>query len=816
MLLNYAKFGLRQFSRQKLQFIMNISGLVLALTTFFLIMLYVQDEYSYDRWLPDADRIYRYESETTNSAGTVRLIRGSALRARRDLESYFPEIESSTRLTDYEGVVSRENSRYFETVWFADPEFFEVFDLRLEEGDKQVALSDKFSILLSRSMVEKYFPDNDPLGQSLTLDGEREYRVVGIFTDIPQNSHFGFDFLVPYDETDSTYGFGYSESWFAFEGYTYFKLVEGVSAESIRNQLPEFLRTYFPAGVLPATVEIADRVRPRMQSLLDIHLSPGGLNNIKPPGNRTVLLAFAAVAILVLAIACINFVSMSVTRSLERVREVAIRKVVGAQRNQLLSQFLCETVMIAVVATVAAVGLVEILLPIYNEFLGKQIRVDYFSWFTSAGIGVVSLIAIGLGSGFYPAQRLAAQQPARALRGVADKPRTRAGTIKSALLVFQFAVSISLVITTAVVVLQQRLMVELDLGFNPVNKLVLRNMNEDFSRTQRDLIGQEIQSLPAVTGVAFSTATPADIVGSGFTRTIVVPGYLDEGVPLYPKSVGPGYFSLYEIDMLVGREFNENIQSDRFFWSDSSGANVNIAPGAVLNASAVSTLGFNSIDQAIGATIVMNSTELQVVGVAADAHFVSLSNAMTPNLYIYSPDDHIALTIAHADEVDVDSLVENLTAIWDSFVPEFPVVIESVESNVSGQYQQERLQLLLMTIFSLLAISITSMGLYALVVQMIQYRRKEISIRKIHGALASQIVQTLSSRFFWPAVISCSLAWPTAWYFSVQYLNGFQYRIELSVPLFLISSLAAVCVIVSTITAKTIDAARANPVDALR
>jgi len=814
MLLSYyVSHALRQFRQQKLLFAFHLAGLILALTTFFLIVFYVLDEYSYDTWIADANRIYRFETETTNAAGTVRLLRGSALRASRDLQRYFPEIEAATRLTNYRGVLSKQEMQHFETLWFADSTFFDVFDLPLVAGNQQSALDDKFSILLSESMAAKYFPDSEPVGATLALDNKRDYLVTGIFADIPQNSHFAFDFLLHYDELDDDYGFGYSENWLAFEGYTYIKLLESADAALIQARLPDFLDAYFPANLLPGVDELEERIRPRLQSLTGIHLSAGGINNIKPPGNGSLLLVLSGIAVLILTIACINFVSMTVSRSLERVREVAIRKVIGAHKGQLIALFLTETLLSASLATVAAFGLLEILLPSYNDFLGKDIHIDYLSASSLVLIGM-SLTIIGLLSGYFPAQHLATQQPSMALRGQSDRPQSRVSYVRSGLIIFQFAISICLIISTTVVMMQQRFITALDLGFDPQNKLVLRNMNEDFSRSQRDVIRQEISSLPAVLGTAFSTATPADAVGAAFTRPVSIPGQPEASTPLYPKSVGPDFFDLYKIELVAGREFSDDYASERFFWN--SEATAEFTPAAILNRAAVSALGFASAEHALNRTITMNGQALRIIGVAEDAHFLSLRSAMTPNLYIYSPDDHISLTVSYANAADVEQLIEDISALWNRIVPDFPVAIESIPENVGSLYRSEQLQLLLMMVFSSLAIVMTSIGLYALVAQMLQVRKKEISIRKIHGALARHILQSLSGRFLLPISIACIIAWPAAWYIAIEYLNGFEHRIQPSAMLFVFASLGAIAVIGSTIVGKTVAAARKNPVEALR
>jgi len=358
----------------------------------------------------------------------------------------------------------------------------------------------------------------------------------------------------------------------------------------------------------------------------------------------------------------------------------------------------------------------------------------------------------------------------------------------------------------------------MDLGFSPENKLLIRNVNEEFAREYREQLAQEIRQLPSVIDITLSVAAPSDLVGTGFSRRVSAPGYRSESFALYPKSVAANFFDVYDIPLQTGRSFSEQSGVDQFTWNSFSnveGADTTVST-VVLNTTAIDAAGFANADEAIGKTIQMGNVQFEVIGVVGDFHFQSLRSAVTPNMYIFAPEDHITMTVSYSNGIDTQQLFRGINEIWNDMIPEFPVAIEFLETNIEAQYQQDRLQFLLFTLFASLAIAIACLGLFALASHSVLQRTREIGIRKIHGALSLDIVQILLTQFSKPVVAANFLAWPVAFYAITQYLNGFQYRVEVEPLIFIVSSLAALLVAWLAIVFHAVNAANGNPADALR
>jgi putative ABC transport system permease protein len=813
MFTNYLKAAGVNLIRHKSCAFITILGLVLGMTSCILILLYVLDELGYDKWIPEPGTLYRYETLSIDQAGTERLARKSALRAARDLQEFFPEIAAATRLIDYNAVIGNGEREFFETVWFADPTFMEVFRLPLLQGDSATALADKSSILLSARAAEKYFPGGAPLGEVLAMDSGRDFRVSGVFASVPDESHITPEFVVLYDEADPQFNFGYSESWASVEGYTYVRLQADADVNAINERLVEFRQNYPTAPAVPAGAQFSGVIKPTLINVLDIHLDPGGVGNIKPPGSRQMLVTLTLIAALVLLIASFNFVNLSTVRSLARTREVSVRKAIGAANIQLIYQFLCESVLVAVLALAVALSLVEVLLPWFNGVLGRQMTLEFFSRTTV--LLALGAVVLGIVSGLYPACRLSAWQPASILRAGHGSPERGSGWVQALLVVVQFAISSTLVITTLVVLMQQLFIADTDPGYASARKLIVRNMDESFARDKRELIAAELAALPGVLGTTYSSATPTDTIGAAFSVGVTAPGHRDDIFSLYPKAVGENFFSLYSIPLTSGRSFSADLRSDSFTWPATGDTEPRYA-AAVLNASAVAAAGFASDADALGKNIVMENMQLNVIGVVPDVHFQSLRAAITPNMYILSSEGFAALTLSYAESVDEQVLLGDITQVWESLVPGIPLAFEFLEDNIEAQYAQDRLQFLLIAILASLAVTIACMGLFALAAFSTRQRTREIGIRKIHGALRTDILGMLLVQFSKPIVLANVLAWPFALYAITQYLQGFQYRIEPGPAVFIIAGAGTLLVAWAAISYHVMNVVNTRPASVLR
>jgi putative ABC transport system permease protein len=421
-------------------------------------------------------------------------------------------------------------------------------------------------------------------------------------------------------------------------------------------------------------------------------------------------------------------------------------------------------------------------------------------------------------SGFFPALGLSAWRPAAILRSGFGGVRQHSGRLQAVLVTLQFAISSTLVITTLVVLLQQIFVEDKDLGYTMAHKLVIRNLDQAASVSNREVFAAEVEQLPGVLGTTFSTATPGDSTGASYYLNVNLAGYQDEIFPLYPKAIDADFFDVYDIPVIKGRGFSAELRSDQFFWPAGSAANsTQMRSAAIVNTAAMRAAGFANADDALGSIIQMPGTDLEIIGVVPDVNFLSLRSAITPNMYIYSPEENFpALTVSYADGVNEQVLLGEITEVWDELFPAFPLEFDFVEDNVRAQYTQERLQFLLITIFSSLAISIACLGLYALASYSTRQRTREIGIRKVHGAMSTDILQIFLLQFSRPVVMANFLAWPVAWYVMDRYLSGFEYRINLGPSIFILASLATIIIAWSAIILHVAKVARSRPVNALR
>jgi putative ABC transport system permease protein len=387
--------------------------------------------------------------------------------------------------------------------------------------------------------------------------------------------------------------------------------------------------------------------------------------------------------------------------------------------------------------------------------------------------------------------------------------------VQALLVVVQFAISSTLVITSLVVLMQQLFIADTDLGYSAERKLLIRNVDSSFTGDKRELIATQLAALPGVLGTTFSSAAPTDTIGAAYFVTVTAPGYRDEAFSLYPKAVDENFFSVYSIPLASGRSFSADLRSDSFTWPASGDTEARYA-AAVLNASAVTAAGFASGADALGKTIVMDNMQLQVVGVVPDVHFQSLRTAITPNMYILSSEGFVTLTLSYAENGDEQLLLADIARVWESLLPEVPLAFEFLEDNIEAQYAQDRLQFLLIAILAGLAVSIACMGLFALAAFSTRQRTREIGIRKIHGALRTDILGMLLVQFSKPIVLANVLAWPFALYAITRYLQGFQYRIDPGPAVFIVAGVGTLLVAWAAISYHVMNVVNTRPASVLR
>jgi len=814
---NYLTSAWRNILRYRLYSIINIVGLAVGMAACLVIFLFVQYESSYDNWVPDAEDIYRvnYTNFYKDGDDYVSALVPGITKAIFD--KTFPQIEQSTRFYNFDAIMTLNEDTFKESVWVADDNIFEVLDINFVEGQRHTVFKDLATIVLSEKMALKYFGEKSPLGEVFThtlllpgADGKdnplkRDYKVTGVFEDIPENSEFNFEFVFPLDTDYFQYSGPVYTKWFQAWGYLYLKLKKGTDPSIISSQLHDLVANNAPS--------FDDRTpnetyKLSLINLMDIHLySEDRIRGIKPIGSIIQVYTFSVVALLILVIGCINFMNLSTAKSQQRAKEISMRKVLGANRAQLIRQFLGENFLIASIGLLLAITLVEIILPSFNTISGLTLNTEFWKEPLLIIIGLGLLLFIGIVAGLYPAFYLTAFRPSDVLSSGSPGNHHKGVNFRTALTIFQFSVSIALIISTAVVYGQNIYSLNRDLGYSKDNKLIMRGLYNNDLIGKKEIIANEIERLDGVRAVSLSAAVPADITTWNNKFTLL--GSDDTEVKLITDmSIDDSFFNLYDVPILYGRNFDIEHQNDQVVQIDD-GRESPVA-AAILNEMAARQLGFTDPRDAIGKQI-LNNVKYEIVGIVSDFHFHSMRQPLHSFVYIYDTTRFGTLSIDYFPGTDISQLRKEINIIWKDFVPEYNARFEFMEDHVASLYIVETKQSQMLLTFSLLAIIVACLGLYGLAAYIAEQKTKEIAIRKVHGAGIWDILKLLLMQFSKPVLIANIIAWPIAWYFMTDYLNGFIFRIDLGIIYFIGTGLIALFIAWGTTTRHAIKAAQTNP-----
>jgi putative ABC transport system permease protein len=817
MLKSYFLLALRQLAAQKLYAVINVAGLAVGIACCLLIALFVRHELSYDRQYRNADRIYRVSSDTFSVNGRPEAHSATAPPVLTSLlKETYPEIEQIGRMSKCGAagggamITSDKLSFYEPGFTSADNEMFKIFDFEWLRGDPATALTKAYQAVITESAAQRYFGGvNEAFGNSLYLEvNTNPFQVVGVIRDLPSSTHLQFSVMV-----DFWFGAapqGMLESWGLNCFHTYLLLRKGATIDAIRAGSAALYDKHLREG---ASRESGYTVTP----IADIHLKSHRQGEMRPPGSAANVYAFAAVAGFILLIACVNFMNLATARAAQRAKEVGLRKSVGARRTQLVSQFLGESVLLACLATLCAVGLAFAAKPVFGRLIEQPLELG--------GIGVVlplALVAlavvVGLAAGSYPAFYLAAFKPARVLKGDATRSRG-AAQFRRALVVLQFAISIALVIATVVVFEQTRFARNIELGYDKEQIVVLTGAPTRGLGAQWQTMKQELLADPEIVAATASSSPP----GNAYTNNIVVrPETGPEPRSLYYLPVDFDFFETFKIAPLAGRTLTDEHPADRLVIPQGQDRNARGSGGWVLNETAARELGWSpaeAIDQRLE---VAGAALGPVVGVVPDIHFESVRDPIKPTIYIVWQDEsrtgfktireasirvtgrNLAATLAHIDTT------------WKQFSPEQPVTRRFLDEDFEKLYRAEERQAAMLTFFALLAIFVACLGVLGLASYTTARRTKEIGIRKTHGASVWHIVKLFAGEFGVLVLAANAIAWPVAYFAMQRWLQSFAYRIELGPLAFVGGGLAALAVAWLTVAAVAARAARAKPVGALR
>ena len=794
MISNYLKVAVRNLMRNKVFSAINILGLAIGMACCMLILLYVQDELSYDRHHENADRIFRLADEVRVSGKTYR-VAVTPFQMGPALVQDYPTVVDAVRFSRDIGektlVETGEESFYEPGVMFTDSNIFRVFDFPLSNGDPQTALREPYSIVLSAAMARKYFGDDDPMGRPLSVD-RKLYKVTGILEEPTYNTHLQFDFLATPIESDD-------DGWIAHSYYTYLLLRDENAASELEQALPDFVERH----VRDRDKDRRMQMKPFLQPLTDIHLHSNLESEVSPGGDIRYVYLFIAIALFVLLLACINYTILSTANCAYRSREVGLRKVVGAKRQQMIFQFLGDSTLIASISTIVAVVFVEIVLPAFGAFTERNLNLEYLrgSGLVLGFIGIV--LFTGVLAGSYPAMFLSSFQPVAALQGLA-----RAGSnklsLQRTLVVIQFAISIVLLIGTGVVYDQAGFIRNKRLGFQKEHVLVLPYGDADAMEGYKNAV----TAYSSVIDVSASSTVPGRLIPSHFFRP-VIEGETSDVLLFNVVFAGHGFISTFGIDLSEGRAFSKEFGSDRL-------------GTFMLNQAAMRKLGWASCEGKKLAHVYTEGGEFKVnvqgdvVGVVKDFHYRSLHHEIEPLVIMLVDRGWVNYLSIRIRPEDVAGTLDFLKTRWREAVPDTPFEYSFLDTYFDQQYRAEVRLGMLFGGFSVLAIVVAGLGLFGLASISVQQRTKEIGIRKAVGASVTNVVLLLSREYVVLVGIANLVAWPIAYYVMNRWLENFAYRVDPAIPTFVLGGLLSLSIALLTVGYKTCKAAGANPVDALR
>ncbi len=789
MFKNYLKTAWRIFIRQKGYTFINIAGLSIGLACCILILVFVRYELSYDMYHEKAGQIYRITTETLHSGKPFHMA-PTMLPLAPALLNEFAEVKYATRVSQTRSsLFSRGENQFYERIFHTEPSIFNIFTFPLLRGDPSTALSEPFSIVITKKLAEKYFGKDDPIGKILTINNTHDYKVTGILMEIPHNSHFTFEVLASFSSLENTERVK-RNSWTSFSNdYTYIFLPQEINTIEFEKKFPAFLQKH-------VGTERNKNYQLHLQPLNEIHFS--SLNyDFARTIDKKYLLAFSVIALFILFIACINFMNLATARSAGRVKEVGLRKVVGAHRFQLIKQFLAESVLMTLIALVVAIVLVKLILPHFGFFINIDLSFDLLDNLIFIG-GLTGLsVMVGILSGSYPALFLSAYQPVKALRNI-FLSNNKSVSFRTIFVVLQFTISIILIIATFVVYDQLNYMQNKDLGYDaeqiivvPIARSPLQNKYESFKAA--------ILQNPSIISASVSNGTPAS--GRTDASTYKTVG-ADEEQEIYLYTIRTDYdfIETMGIEVVQGRNFSKEYSTD--------------AQNAyILNEAAVKRLNW---DSPIGNQLANGPNPPgRVIGVVKDFHYQSTRSAIEPTVLTIAPSRSEYISV----NVHLDNIAQTLTfleAKWKTFNPKYPFEYFFIDKEFDNYFKFEQRLGRIFTLSALLAIFISCLGILGLIAYTAEQRTKEIGIRKVLGASVAKIVFMLSKEFVKWVLIANILAWPAAYFAMKMWLEHFPYRIEPGWFAFIISGTIALVIALSTVSYQAIKAAIANPVEALK
>lgn len=807
MIRNYWKITVRNLLKNKGFTAINIFGLAIGLATCLLILFYVTDELSFDRFNKNADRIYRIDGDLM-FGGSHFIIAACPGTVGPTAKSELPEVEDFVRFRGYGGFVVRKGNQNLQEnrVIYADSGLFKVFTLPMISGDPGSALKDPRSVVITENTANKYFGNTDVVGKNLIVDDTTLLKVTGVIENIPSNSHFNFDFFVSLSTSDESR----VDNWLSNNFSTYLLLKKGADEKKVQEKLEKMILRYVEPQAIQAVHMNLEEFKKSggflnysLMPLTDIHLYSNKSAELGVNGNIQYVYIFSLIALLILIIACVNFMNLSTARSSGRAKEVGVRKVLGSARKNLIGQFLFESILISFISLVLGLVLVSISIPYFNQLTGKQLDGSIFSnaWLTPALI--VLMLIVGLLAGSYPAFFLSSFKPVEVLKGKLSAG-FKSSFLRSGLVVFQFFISISLIIGTIVIYTQLKFIQNKDVGFDRQHVLVLNNTDPLGSRAKA--FEQELLKIPGITNATMTGFLPTNGWRSDnpfFKEAVLNP---QNAISMQVWSVDENYIPTLDMKIASGRNFSKD------FPADSSGLIVNEAAAKLLGMQDPVNKKLYYLDDINGNG--ESLTPFHIVGVVKDFNFNSLRSVVTPVALMYKK--QTSCMAFRINTKDIPSLIAAVERKWEQMAPGQPFSYSFMDDDFNRIYQSDQKVGKIFISFALFAILIACLGLFGLITYAAQQRTKEIGIRKVLGASELNVAGLLSKDFLKLIIIAFLVAFPIAWWAMNEWLQQFAYRITINWWMFLMAGLVAMLIGLITVSFQAIKAAIANPVDSLR
>ena len=795
MFKNYLKTAWRNLIKQKAFSIINIVGLTLGLTCCFLITLYIKNELSYDKFETNGERIARVIMQYSFSGSESNEGNYTSVRVAAVFPKTFPEVASAIKMTEYARVV-RYNDKLFDEKKFmyADSNFFSIFSFKLLQGDAHNVLATPYDVVLTQSTAKKYFGNANAINKTLRVGNDSNlYRVTGIMQDCPSNSQIQLDFLASFSSLGITPD--YEESYWDANYTTYLLLKNKNDIQQLQAKLPPFMKKEMQGQ--GAAINFF------LEPFEKIHLySP--YDSFTPNTSIIYIYILAAVALLILIIACSTYINLSTARSLERAKEVGVRKVMGAAKTQLFWQFINESVILCLIAVVLSFMLSALLVPAFNQLTNKQLQINNLFSLQFISFSIVVALCISFFAGAYPALILAKFQPVKVLKG-SFKNTASGQVLRKTLIVFQFVISVFLIISTFVIQQQLYFIQHKKLGYNREHVLVLPM--DDKMLANIDVIKQEFKTNPDVLSVSRCVRSPVEGGGGYNMRSAIMPD--DQQIAITANPVDEDFVNTIGLQIIAGANFTKQDVKDL---ANDNGQDKNLYH-FILNESAAKQLGWTA-QQAIGKKMYMGPREGFVRGVVKDFNFESLHSAIKP--FVLFPEFRGRELLIKLNGEHLAQTISFLQTKWKSFVPDRPFEYHFLDEDYDKLYQSEIRLGEVMKILTGIGILLACFGLFGLSSYAMQQRRKEIGIRKVLGANITNISTLLAKDFIVLVLIAFVIAAPIAWFAMNKWLQDYTYRINIEWTTFLFTGILAIAIALLTVSFQSIKAAFANPIKSLR